>query len=155
MALDFSQLKGALQMASKPFTPVHERDLRAWIDLSRWAPNDTTNRQLYYQGVMGSKKMYVLSTMEPMPPIPKSEGSGWYGVTDYRITVSMDGRFYEIRYESFQSADGLPGAKSTAQTASGATVRQYMGYTPTGIYEVERSPRINKVVHDYLWNALS
>jgi hypothetical protein len=142
MSLDYSRIS-----AIKFIPPAEKKSIGKWLDQTNKAPNDMTKGKIYYNGVMGSKPLYILSTMDPMPYGVTKPGGGYYSnLYDYRIIVVLDNQSYDIRFELVKMELG-----QEKIVHNGRMVYCHRGYTITGIYPTEMNANDEGILSHLLW----
>jgi hypothetical protein len=142
MPLDYSRVS-----AVKFIPPTAKKDIARWLDQTHKAPDDCTGGKLYYNGVMGSKTIFILSDMEPMPyGVAKSNGGYYSTMSDYRLIISYDGKSYDVRYEMVEAPLGQAKA-----IHNGKMVYCHMGYTITGVFPTPFGANDSAVLSHLLW----
>lgn len=143
MSLDYSRM--AVMGTINPST---QRDISRWLDQTSKAPNDTTNGKLYYEGVMGSTPIQVLSWIEQMPEgIPNPTGGTYNTSKFYRIPVVFKKQSYDVVLENIPMQLG-----ETKAVYNGKTVNAYMGYVVAAITPSKLNYKVGGELAEMLWN---
>ena len=143
MALDFSKM-----WMLAPENPTIKKDISRWLDQTFKAPFDVTNGKIYYDGVMGSTKLEVLSNMEKIGAnTPNPRGGCYHEANFYRIVVLFKTLPYEVVFENVPMMLG-----QQKVMYYGKQVPSYMGYVVAGIRQSVLSANVGASMVEMLWN---
>lgn len=131
MGLDYSR------MSQDAANPTARRDIGRWLDQTFKAPNDATNGKLYYDGIMGSTKVHVLSNISTMPnATPNPVTGGTFNTAKFfRITISFKGDPLDVVLEDI----GLSWGQNKGMY-NGKMTNAYMGYVVAGVIPTKLNP---------------
>lgn len=143
MSLDYSRMA-----VMGTINPTVQKDISRWLDQTFKAPNDSTNGKLYYEGVMGSTPIQVLSSLEQMPEgIPNPIGGTYNTSKFYRIPIVFKKQSYDVVLEVLPMQLG-----QHKGVYNGRTVNAYMGYVVAAVIPSKLNAKVGGEMAEMLWN---
>lgn len=142
MAVNYSRMEIA-----NSINPTYKKDIGRWLDQTFKAPNDATNNRMYYDGVMGSVPLQVLTHLEPLPPNTSHPNGGTFNALRCNcLTVVFKGQPYLVVLEDIELPWGVHKG-----IYNGRTVNAYMGYVVAGIVETTIKADSGAKMAQMLW----
>jgi hypothetical protein len=143
MALDYSRMA-----IMGTVNPSVKKDIGKWLDQTFKAPSDATSGKLYYEGIMGSTPVQVLSWISQLPEgIPNPQGGTFNTSKFYRIPVVFKKQSLDVVLENIPMQLGQNKA-----IYNGRTVNAYMGYVVAAIMPAKLNAKNGGEMAEMLWD---